>query len=189
MAQKSSRIAPGDRVDVRHLDSVSSGPVMVPDPQGLTHLQFRRYAGCPICNVHLRSFGQRHGELVAAGVREIAVFHSTTAAMAPYQDTLPFVLIADPQRILYRQFGVDRSLRSIADPRAWSAVARGWNRRLPPQSDTGDGGHTGLPADFLIAPGGRILACKYGSHANDHWSFDEVLDLARYHGVQLDRDV
>lgn len=153
----------------------------MPDPQRLTHLQFRRYAGCPICNLHLRSFGQRHGELEAAGIREIAVFHSSTDAMAPYQETLPFVLIADPHRRLYREFGVQRSMRSIADPRAWSAAVRGWNRHLPPQSDSGEGGHTGLPADFLIAPDGKILACKYGSHANDQWSFDEVLAEAQRH--------
>ncbi len=101
--------------------------------------------------------------------------------MMPYQGTLPFVLIADPQRTLYREFEVERSMRSIADPRAWAAAVRGWNRHLPPQSDTGDGGHTGLPADFLIAPGGRILACKYGAHANDHWSLDEVLAQAQLH--------
>ena len=123
MPRNPSRIAPGDSVDVRQVDTVSSGPVTLPDPQRLTHLQFRRYAGCPICNLHLRSFGQRHDELEAAGVREIAVFHSTTGAMTPYQDTLPFVLIADPQRKLYREFGVERSLRSIADPRAWAAAA------------------------------------------------------------------
>ena len=39
-------------------------------------------------------------------------------------------------------------------------------------------GGFGLPADFLIAGGGRILACKYASHANDQWSVDDVLDLA-----------
>ena len=88
MPRNPSRIAPGDSVDVRQVDTVSSGPVTLPDPQRLTHLQFRRYAGCPICNLHLRSFGQRHDELEAAGVREIAVFHSTTEAMTPYQDTV-----------------------------------------------------------------------------------------------------
>ncbi len=181
MPHKPGRLSPGDVVDVRQVDTVSSGQVTVPDPERLTHLQFRRYAGCPICNLHLRSFGQRHGELEAAGIREIAVFHSTTVAMAPYQYTLPFVLIADPQRTLYQEFGVERSVRAVADPRAWAAAARGWNRHLPPQSDTGDGGHTGLPADFLIAPDGRIAACKYGAHANDQWSYDEVLAQAQRH--------
>lgn len=99
--------------------------------------------------------------------------------MAPYHQTLPFPLIADPQRRLYREFGVEKSMRSIADPRAWPAVVRSWNRHLAPQSDTGEGGHTGLPADFLIAPDGRIVARKYGKHANAHWSVDDVLAEAR----------
>jgi hypothetical protein len=30
-----------------------------PDSHHLIHLQFRRYAGCPICNLHLRSFVER----------------------------------------------------------------------------------------------------------------------------------
>jgi len=170
-----NKLAAGDVIATRQLDTVSSGPVSVPDPHRMTHLQFRRYAGCPICNLHLRSFAQRHGELEVAGIREVAVFHSSTDAMAPYQQTLPFPLIADPQRRLYREFGVEKSMRSIADPRAWPAVVRGWNRHLAPQSDTGEGGHTGLPGDFLIAPDGRIVARKYGTHANDHWSVDDVL--------------
>jgi hypothetical protein len=33
----------------------------------------------------------------------------------------------------------------------------------------------GLPADFLIAPDGRVRTCKYGAHADDQWSVDELL--------------
>jgi hypothetical protein len=35
----------------------------------------------------------------------------------------------------------------------------------------------GLPADFLVAPQGRIIAAKYGVHADDQWSIDELLAL------------
>jgi hypothetical protein len=38
-------------------------------------------------------------------------------------------------------------------------------------------GHMGLPADFLIDCDGRLLATKYGRHADDQWSVDELLDL------------
>jgi hypothetical protein len=37
----------------------------------------------------------------------------------------------------------------------------------------------GLPADFLIATDGRVRACKYGEHADDQWSVDELLEHAR----------
>jgi len=40
-------------------------------------------------------------------------------------------------------------------------------------------GSLGLPADFLIGSGGRVLAAKYGKYVDDHWSVDELLDLAK----------
>jgi hypothetical protein len=41
------------------------------------------------------------------------------------------------------------------------------------------GGPFGLPADFLIAKDGRVIASKYGNHAFDQWSVDELLALAQ----------
>jgi hypothetical protein len=35
-----------------------------------------------------------------------------------------------------------------------------------------------MPADFLIAPDGGVVARKYGEHADDQWSVDEILRLA-----------
>ena len=40
------------------------------------------------------------------------------------------------------------------------------------------GGPFGLPAEMLIEPFGRVKAVKYGSHAYDQWSVDELLSLA-----------
>lgn len=39
-------------------------------------------------------------------------------------------------------------------------------------------GHMGLPTDFLVDSDGRVLTTKYGRHAGDQWSVDELLDLA-----------
>lgn len=41
-----------------------------------------------------------------------------------------------------------------------------------------ENGITGLPADFLIDSGGSVVACKYGTHADDQWDADELLELA-----------
>ena len=38
-----------------------------------------------------------------------------------------------------------------------------------------EGGILGLPADFLIAPDGKILAAHYGKHAADQWTMEELL--------------
>jgi len=43
-------------------------------------------------------------------------------------------------------------------------------------------GSFGLPGDFLIASDGRVIASKYGEHAYDQWTVDEVLELANGQG-------
>lgn len=172
------RLTAGASAPALELVTLRGAAVRVPDAAALVHLQFRRFAGCPICNLHLRSFARRAGELAAARVREVVLFHSSADAMRPYQGDLPFDVVADPERRAYAAYGVSRSLRSILDPRAWGAFVRGVAASHPSSSRVGEGGHTGLPADFLIAPDGALLALKYGRHADDQWSVDELLALA-----------
>jgi len=162
-------------------------PVAVPDPNLLVHLQFRRFAGCPVCNLHLRSIVQRYAEITSAGVREVVVFHSSAAELREHVAGLPFAVVPDPQKRLYREFGVESAKRALLSPRAWlpilRAVARSsWallrGRERPPSLNPA-GGRFGLPADFLIAPDGAVLASKRGEHAYDQWSVDELLDLVK----------
>lgn len=175
----SQRLKPGDRVRARRLVAADSNTVMLPDPEGaVTHLLFRRYAGCPICNLHLRSFARRHAELVTANARVIAIFHSSAGELEAVQGAVPFPILPDPDRKLYAEFGVGTSLRSVLDPRAWSAAFRAVVSRASPDPSAGRaGGAFGLPADLLISPSGRVDAAKYGVHADDSWSVDEVLAL------------
>jgi peroxiredoxin len=171
----------------RALPTIADEPVKVPSAESLTHLQFRRFAGCPVCNLHLRSFVRRHADLRAAHVREVVVFHAPAEELREYAKDLPFAVVPDPGKILYAEFGVGSSLRALLDPRAWGALLRGVARSLiaaargsePLPAIPPHGGSLGLPGDFLIAPDGRVLASKYGKHADDQWSVDEVLALAR----------
>ena len=177
------RIKVGQVVAARRLESTRSTAIAVPDPERLVHLQFRRYAGCPVCSVHLRSVVRRHEEIAAAGVREVAVFHSSADELRLYDD-LPIAVVGDPGRRLYREYGVESSLRAILDPRAWRRAPAGCFIDKPSMSTMRDG-VLGLPADFLIAPDGRVLARKYGAHADDQWAVDEILGLARTHRAAL----
>ncbi|WP_067819218.1 peroxiredoxin-like family protein [Actinomadura kijaniata] len=180
------RLRPGDPVPARELDAVNGPPVPLPDPGRLVHLQFRRFAGCPVCNLHLRSVAARHAEIEAAGVAEVVVFHSPAGELREHAAGLPFPAVADPDRRLYREFGVESSPRALRDPRAWPVIARAvlvgtWRillRRERPPARSPHGGRLGLPGDFLIAPDGRIVAARYGEHAGDQWTVDELLSLA-----------
>src|SRR5437899_45698 len=72
-----ARLRAGDTFVPRDLATLAGGTVRVPDPRKLVHLQMRRYAGWPISSLHLRSFVRRKDDLDRAGVREVAVFHSS----------------------------------------------------------------------------------------------------------------
>ena len=177
-------MSPSPPTSVRHhrFISVTGKSVPVPDPTAMVHLQFRRFAGCPICNLHLQSFIARHAEIRAAGVQEVVFFHSPAAELAEHTADLPFATVADPDKIVYRAFGVENGVRALLDPRTWPAIVRGsaltLRGRSRPPSTRPTGGRLGLPADFLIAPDGTVLAAKYGAHADDQWSVADVLSHA-----------
>jgi peroxiredoxin len=180
-------------VPARTLVTVAGTRIPVPDPDRLVHLQFRRFAGCPVCNLHLRSIVTRLADIEAAGVHEVVVFHSSADALCTYTADLPLDVVADPGRELYREFGVESGPRALLDPRGWPAIVRSIARELraarrrerPAPPLRPEGGRLGLPADFLIAPDGRVVAAKHGVHVNDQWSVDELLALVP--SVERDR--
>ena len=149
-------------------------------------MQFRRFAGCPICNLHLRLFTSRINDIAAAGITEVVVFHSSENDLRAYQPELPFAVVPDPTRNLYHEFGVESRPRSLLNPAVWgtvihaisTALLRVIRGRAPMPPLHPRGGNLGLPADFLIDSDGRVLAAKYGRHASDQWSVDDLLALA-----------
>jgi peroxiredoxin len=181
-----TEVAMGDVLDHHELETIHGDPVQIPEPEWLVHLQFRRFAGCPVCNLHLRSIAQRHGDVLAAGIREVVVFHSSAETMLELQGELPFAAIADPEKKLYAEFGVESSPKSVLHPRALLAAVRtftsrsAWAMMMRQRGGAADKSeeYLGLPADFLIGPDGRVLAAKYGTYVDDQWSVDELLDLA-----------
>jgi peroxiredoxin len=180
-----SKLQAGQVIAARQIATLN-GLMALPDPNRLVHLQFRRFAGCPVCDLHLHSIAQRHAEIVSARILEVAVFHSSADDLRPFTVELPFAVVADPEKKLYAEFGVEASPQALLNPRAWFPILRGvlrslariLRRRQPVTSFHSEGGKLGLPADFLIDRNGRILACKYGAHIYDQWSVDELLDQA-----------
>jgi peroxiredoxin len=175
------KFKPGDIVPVTTLESVTGEPIKLPDPNRLVHLQFRRFVDCPICNTHIAELRGRAREIEAAGIKEVIVFHSSAKSIRSYQKDVPFVLVGDPKKALYKEFGVETSL-GFMSLKALGAGMRGMAHGhfgLRPS-----GGPLGLPGDFLIAPSGKIKAAKYGIHAYDQWSVDELIALAKGAAVQ-----
>jgi hypothetical protein len=81
-----------------------------------------------------------------------------------YQDGMPFPVIGDPDKTLYHRFGVLASAKAVFNPHAWRALPVGWRRAI---------------ANAVAHRRGHVAGVKYGTHAYDQWSVDELLVLAQ----------
>ena len=172
------RKAIGDVIPKTEWSNIHDGSVLIPQQNAFIHLQFRRFAGCPVCNLHLQSFFKRAEELKANNVHEVVVFHASQKDMLASVVDVPFDLIADPSRKLYKDFGVDTSWKALLNLGVIQKALKGirkFGMRVPQSLEA----ELGVPADFLINQSGTIVALKYGAHADDQWSVEEVIELAK----------
>jgi len=109
------------------------------------------------------------------GLELLAVFESPAERMIKtFRDReIPFPVIADPSRKLYRLYGVTSSLlghiRGAFRVKAFrDALGRGFRfGRI-------DGVATQLPAEFLIGADGIIERAYYGRDIGDHLPIHEI---------------
>ncbi len=168
-----TRLRTGSAAPAFTRPTLAHGSVSVPDGRPL-HLQFRRFAGCPICSLHLRSLARSLPELERRGIASVVVFHSPLEELRTYHESLPFPVVGDPSFELYRAYGVERSLRGVLHPRVMASALKGL--MLAPSSPLArSGGVTGLPAEFLVDETGHVLHAHYAAHADDHLEIDAVL--------------
>ncbi len=167
--------APGDTSPAFTVHTIHGKAVPIPSPQvRYTHLQFRRFAGCPVCNFHLLTMGKRHAEIAAAGIHQLVFFHSSQQEMLKYQAQLPFDCIADVDKKYFRAFHVETSGLALLNPRIlWSGFR--WILASRRFYNKAENGILGLPADFLLDAQGKVVACKYGQNADDQWDTAELL--------------
>lgn len=174
-----SQLREGDFVSPLQLQDIHGKPVAIPSRASrYVHLQFRRYAGCPVCNLHLRTMSRSAKMFADAGIQSVVIVASEDKPVLQQMGNLPFQIVADPGKHLYEQYGVSTSPMSVLAPAAMAGAVKGML--------SGSGSPAGsnldnlfiLPAEFLIGPSGKIVACKYSKHAADHWNPYDLLALA-----------
>ncbi|MGI8458560.1 MAG: hypothetical protein ACR2LI_10665 [Propionibacteriaceae bacterium] len=173
-----SRCKVGDQMAPRTVQDAEGQERPFPAPSGLTHLQVRRFAGCPICDRHLAPYVSRQSEIVAAGVTEVIVFKSTPAQVRRFEGDLPFVAVPDPDARWYAELDVRSTPRALLHPKAVGAFLAGVVRARSVGGSLTLGDHLGLPADVLLDAEGMVLGCEYGTQAADGWTVDRLLELA-----------
>lgn len=138
-------------------------------------LSFFRYGACPFCNLRMTFLIDAYPRWQEQGLDIVAVFESPakrlleTVASQP----IPFPVIPDPTRALYKQYAVTASwlgylagtlrLRTVRD-----ALKRGF---YPGRAE---GAIAQLPAEFLINPDGMIARSYYGKDIGDHLPIDQI---------------
>ena len=140
-------------------------------------LMFYRYASCPMCNLRLRDFAQQYPRLHERGLEVIAFFHSAghTIRKNAGKQHYPFDLVPDPQFNVYRSYGIEISWLRFFMSMLLPSFYIDWLRSMRYGFWGGVDWQMGtMPADFLIAPDGRILKTHYGRDMGDHLAVNEV---------------
>jgi peroxiredoxin len=143
-------------------------------------LKFYRFATCPVCHLHLHGFIQVYKPLVAIGLTSIVIYYSPADMVdATAVAGLPFDLVPDPDKRIFRAFGVEQRWAGMFAPAVWRDYARALAAGFPPGMLTSDGGITGQPADFLIDAQGIVAFAHYGRHYADSLTAAELADARR----------
>jgi peroxiredoxin len=143
-------------------------------------LKFYRFATCPVCNLHLHRFITDFRLLEALGLTTVVLFHSPAAKVeASRRDRAPFDLVPDPDKRIFRAYGVETGVAGLFSPVVMRDYARALAAGFPPGMLTSDGGITGNPADFIIDADGRIAFAHYGQHYADSLTASELAQVRR----------
>lgn len=110
------------------------------------------------------------------------IFHSPIDALEPYLesgDALKFPILADPDKNVYKAYGVTGSLLSVFSlqgiRRFREARRKGFRMKF---KDMFRDGMTTFPADILIRAGGIIRGVHYGKYFSDSLQPQRALQWA-----------
>jgi peroxiredoxin Q/BCP len=172
------RLAPNSIAPAFTTTDAFGQPVRLEDYRGtLLLLSFYRYASCPLCNLRIHQLLGQYPHWRECGLEMVAVFESPAKHINLYlhRHSAPFALLPDPDRRLYKIYGVQPS---------WKGFLHAWTRHLPMVYDAVvrkgflpgrmDGDWAMVPADFLIGPDLRIAESYYGEHIGDHMPMERI---------------
>lgn len=164
------KLSPGDLAPAFALSDLHGQPVSLAQFRGRKLLlSFYRYASCPFCNLRVHELSRKAPAWQAQGLDLLAVFQSPRESILEHagREPRPFAILPDPQRGLYRAYGVEGSWSGFIKAglqvgKLAAALKEGF---LPGRME---GEINMVPADFLIGEDGRVLVAYYGRDISDH---------------------
>lgn len=145
-------------------------------------LSFYRNVSCPFCNRRVHQIMSNNIRLKNAGVQLVFLFESSNEKLSSsvfHQGISPWPLIGDPDKKIYRQYGVEQSTFKMMKTMlvANMAQAKKDTKELNLPEDK-DASMNLIPADFFIDENFKIVKAHYGKHLDDHVSIDELKAFA-----------
>ncbi len=144
-------------------------------------LTFNRFVNCPLCNFRTHQLLEKYDTLSRSGLVIISVYESSKENLKNYttQEDVPFIMIADPQGLLYKQFSVKRSwIKTLTGLFHHYREKHSAGAKLFKSRYESDGHLNRIGADFLIDEQGIIQIAYYGKFVGDHLSVEEIVKWA-----------
>ncbi|MBS1559203.1 MAG: redoxin domain-containing protein [Bacteroidetes bacterium] len=139
-------------------------------------VKFHRFSGCPVCQLQIHKVIKEQQILRDAGIETIVLLHSNKKnILSTFNETEGLHIIADKQKLLFKKFQVEFSLKKLFTFSTWRITFASIFKGYFPQFTRFEGGVIGIPADFLLDEHGTIKELNYGKHFGDSWSVAEVL--------------
>jgi thioredoxin-dependent peroxiredoxin len=136
---------------------------------------FFRYGACPLCNLRMTFLIDAYPRWQEQGLDVIAVFESPAERLLETvaSQQIPFPVIPDPERTLYKKYGVTASwLGYLVGAFRFRAFRDAFKRGF--HIGKGEGAITQLPAEFLIGPDLKIEHAYYGKDIGDHLPISDI---------------
>lgn len=135
-------------------------------------LAFTRHFGCTQCKEMLDELVAGRERIARAGLGIAVVMQATPEAAAVFAKRFApgLLCLADPERIAYRAFGLERGtlFQTFLNPKVWSAISRarqkGYQVEPPPAGQDA----MQMSGTFIIGRDGRIELPYYYDHIADH---------------------
>ncbi len=170
------RLQAGEQARDFEVQDMAGNKISLQDYQGKRlMLSFYRYASCPLCNLRVHELLERYDSLKGKGLHMLAFFQSPEESIQRYvgKQAPPFPIVADPERSVYRAYGVEPSWGgflkgSLRISQLISAARKGF---LPGKME---GEKAMIPADFLIGPDLAVEQVYYGSDIGDHMPIRDI---------------